>query len=60
MNTFNHDVKFRLAEIALIYGLHCLIRYHLANFDSNRRESERVQTYVRDTICNGGSLEWEH
>ena len=31
MNTFNHDVKFRLAEIALIYGLDCLIRYHLAN-----------------------------
>ena len=52
-----HNVKFRLAEIVLICDLDYLIKHHLANNESSQNEVERVQSYVGNTICDGGSLE---
>ena len=53
----NHDVKFRFAEIVLIYDLDYLIRYHLTYDGSSHSEVERKQSYVGDAIYNGGNLE---
>ena len=55
----NHDVKLRLTEIVLMNDLDYLIRHHLANKYSSHNEVERMQSYVRDAICDKGSLEWE-
>ena len=54
----NDDIKFRLVEIVLICHLDYLIRHHLVNDDSSHNEIEHIQNYVRDVICDRGSLEW--
>ncbi len=56
----NHDVRFRIAEIIIITNLDCYIRHHLATDDSSRNEVERIQSYVRDAICDGGCINWEY
>ena len=48
----NHNVKYRNADY--------LIRLHLYNGNSTQNEVERIQGYIGDAICDGGSLEWEH
>ena len=44
IKTFNHDVKFRLAEIALVCDLDYLIRHHLAKDDRSHNEVEHIQS----------------
>ena len=58
--SINHDVKFRLSEIVLIFDLDYLIRHHLAKDDRSHNWVEHTQSYLGDAICNGGSLEWAY
>ena len=59
----NHDAKFRIVEITMLTNLDNYIRHHLATDDSSHKEVERmgqIQSYVRDAICDGGPIDWEH
>ena len=56
----NHDVRFRIAEVIIITNLDYYIRHHLATDDSSHNEVERIQSYVRDALCDGGSINWEY
>lgn len=55
----NHNVKFQAAETIMICNLDYYIRHHLANNDSHHNEVERVQSFVGDMICDGGTIDWE-
>eukprot|EP00794_Sanderia_malayensis_P004304 gene4304-4873_t len=56
----NHDVRLRIAEVIIITNLDYCIRHHLATDDSSHNGVERMQSYARDAICDGGSIDWEY
>ena len=56
----NHDVCYRAAQRIRIMKLDYYIRLHLALGDSSMNDVERIQSYVEDAICDGGSLKWKY
>ena len=56
----NHNVKYRMSQLFRIINADYLIRLNLSNGDSGQNEVERIQGYMGDAICDGGSLQWEH
>ena len=56
----NHDVFYRAAQRIRILKLDYYIRLHLAPGDISVSDVERLQSYVGDAICDGGSLKWKY
>ena len=54
------DVQLRLAERARITNADYLVRFHLSSGDSSQNEVERCQSYIGDSICDGGAIPWEY
>ena len=59
IKTFNHGVKFGLAEIVLICDLDYLIKHQFVNNDSSHNKAEPIQSYGGDAISDGGNLEYK-
>ncbi len=56
----NIEVKFRKIEEIRMMNYDYYVRHHLAPGDSSHNEVERIQSYVGDSVCDGGALNWEH
>ena len=55
----NHEVKFRMAEIARIINADIRIILHGSRGDSGQNEAEQTNSGVSDAVCDGGTIEWE-
>ena len=55
----NHEVKFRMAEIAKITNADIRIILHGSRGDSGQNEAEQTNSGASNAVCDGGTIEWE-
>ena len=54
----NFDVRFRDAELTLLYEGDYACRVHSARGSSGDNEAERTNSAVGDSIVDGATLQW--
>ena len=55
----NFDVRFRDAEVAIMFNSDYRIRVHRSRGDSGQGEAERTNSAIQDSIVDGGTIHWE-
>ena len=55
----NHEVKFRMAQIARITNADIRIILRGSRGDSGQNEAEQTNSGVSNAVCDGGTIEWE-
>jgi hypothetical protein len=55
----NHEVQFRMAEVARISNADMRIILHGSRGDSGQNEAEQTNSGVSNAVCDGSTIEWE-
>lgn len=51
--------RVRILEKASMHGNEKFLRIHWAREDSGQNEAGRLNAYIGDALCDGGSLKWQ-
>lgn len=59
MGVSNFEVRFRDAELAIIYNFDLRCRVHRSREDSGQYETERTNSAIADSVVDGGTINLE-